>query len=543
MQSSKLPIEVCELVIDYLPMPELAPTDNPTESIGALYTCSLVCRDWVYRSQHHLFQHVALSTTRQAEAFLDVLTQSPRIAQATKYLLVWPLPPSSPLGSSCLPTHSSSPDNTLPQDPPLARIPPIPPTSVHSSTLPDPTPSDDSESDAEQTSSQPAGNIGGDTARSAPSVLSKFDIQLQSQTQNKTERKSIPPCYYDWIYKVLIRLPPLLVNLSHLEFIRLPTLHPSFIRLASAFKTTRTISLQLLSNQSFIEIVQLINLLPQLTAFRLIHCRWNQPARFCPRDRNLFEKLHVASSDVGKKDVVTWLGSLQNLSSLSVLELEAPFDSFDVVKLHHILQRCVHSLRYLHLTLDDDDPRFGEPCITPIGSLAEKFLFEEFLSLSSHSKLEHLRIMIPPSHFPHQFDAFSSCISQLISPSLVHLNIGVFKSPDLGSHMTLQSGWKNIDDALSDSKLTRLKYFLLTLQLSYEENLDRKALQDAFQTMLPKCYQRGILWVGRFRPSHGSHGECFLNVTCYLLRCGTAFHICREDEREFNLDRIEHSYS
>ena len=87
MQSSKLPIEACESVIDSLAVLAHSPSYDDydaLQSIPTLYACALVCRDWVYRSQHHLFRQVELSTTRQADAFLDIVTCRPHKAQSVE---------------------------------------------------------------------------------------------------------------------------------------------------------------------------------------------------------------------------------------------------------------------------------------------------------------------------------------------------------------------------------------------------------------------------------------------------------------------------
>lgn len=95
MQSSKFPIEVCERVIDYFPFPVCIPShydewDDISIRRETLYACSLVCRDWVHRSQHHLFRSVELCDARQADAFFDVLKHSPQRALLVQQLRIEP---------------------------------------------------------------------------------------------------------------------------------------------------------------------------------------------------------------------------------------------------------------------------------------------------------------------------------------------------------------------------------------------------------------------------------------------------------------------
>ena len=98
MQSSKLPIEVCERIIDCIPYPDYIPLswESPSfdliyESTRALRASALVCRSWVPRSQQHLFRHVQLRYTRQAHAFIEIVCQTPAMAQSVRVLSICPL--------------------------------------------------------------------------------------------------------------------------------------------------------------------------------------------------------------------------------------------------------------------------------------------------------------------------------------------------------------------------------------------------------------------------------------------------------------------
>ncbi|KAJ3481803.1 hypothetical protein NLI96_g7422 [Meripilus lineatus] len=172
----------------------------------------------------------------------------------------------------------------------------------------------------------------------------------------------------------------------------------------------------------------------------------------------------------------------------------------------------MHSLRFLNLLSSDADI-FGS------------------LSLSSHSKLEYLDIREPSFRSPNGIALFASHISQLLSPSLVYLIIGPFKTLDLESLATSQSSWKEIDDALGQPKFNRLAYFVMRLRSSYKGNTDHETLRATFQNILPQSYQRGILWVGRYIGTIGENRGG-----------GVAYHICKDDEREFSIDWLEGSY-
>ncbi|KAJ3482636.1 hypothetical protein NLI96_g6853 [Meripilus lineatus] len=400
MQSCKLPIELCESVVDCLSgsghNPTLFEYAETLESNPTLNACSLV----------------QLRTSIQAHAFLDAVRHCSHKAQLVQYLGISLVPLPSSLSSS-EPWHD----------------------------------------------------------------------------RREVKPTTIPPCYYDWIYKVLIQLPHLLVNLSTLALFELPTLHPRFIRLVSRFKTVKGLTLWALNNQSFSEINQVINHLPQLKSIYFCYSTWRQPVRFFPSHRLRLEQVACLPSKYVETDMLDWLGSLQCLSGLRYLQwIPQATDIASENKLHHLLQRCRHTLRYLDL-----QPNGAEI----FGSL----------SLFSHLELEYLTIWIPSSPFPNDISLFSSHITQILSPSLVYLNIGSFQNLNFESLATSKSHWKDIDDALNDRKFNRLAYFIMSLSSVYPRHLNHKTLRATFKTILPKSYQRGILWVAKGSYDERHRGE------------------------------------
>ncbi|KAJ3477427.1 hypothetical protein NLI96_g10467 [Meripilus lineatus] len=348
MQASKLPIEICERVIDNLALS----THNPTwddcilalDIKPTLYACLLVCRDWVHRSQYHLFRQVILCTTCHADAFLDAITHHPHGAQLVRFLSISPLPPPSPPSS---PKSDSS--SLTPSDPPehtLSVVPALPScSSAPSASQVTPSPSrspsipNDQQSNVDKTLSQ---SKSGDPTYLSTSGSSDADIPTRERTEIKVDEVPIPPCHYNWIYKVLIRLPPLLINLSVLHLHNLPALHPRFIRLVPCFKTVKTLTLQNLSSQSFSEIIQVVNRLPRLRSFRIHYSRWDLPARFFPSHRLRLEQLICilvsegsGGRDIGT-DVLDWLGSPQDLSGLQAL-LFMNLNHSDAIKIPDII--------------------------------------------------------------------------------------------------------------------------------------------------------------------------------------------------------------
>lgn len=549
MQSSKLPIEVCEHVIDHLPIDNLVlhfRIDAFRKSQQALYACMLVCRDWVPRSRHHLFRNVILCDTRQAHAFLDTLTHHLHRAKLVQSLSIWPRTPSSSrslsarhsplLGPPGSPTPSSRLFRKFSSGPPISVIPPVLSSFLRSPKLPFPVP----EGIPPQIKQELRSTLEGGSPNS--------EVPMREQPQVKAEETPTPPCYYNWIYQVLTRLPSLLVNLSNLSLCQLPTLHPRFVHLVSCFKTVKTLRLWRLSDQSFREVIQVVNGLPQLRCLHVVECRWEQPGHFFPKRRLRLAELNCVTFNGTEKDMLDWLGSLQDLSRLSALQFTIPYGS-DMAKLYHILQQCTHSLRYFYLSLvgTDDDP-YGEPCIFYISYLILTTLFVEFLSLSNHSNLEYFGLLIPSSRFLNHLGAFSSRVSQLIPSSIVYLTITFLGTLDLGSLAALPSSWGDLDNALSDPKFNQLTYFVVALDSRLHWNHDRTLLQRTFQRVLPKCYRRRILWIGLMRGNKHT-GEHFstlhANFVCLGVMWGSNSCLRRRRERvqprrgsEFFLPRI-----
>ncbi|KAJ3478844.1 hypothetical protein NLI96_g9477 [Meripilus lineatus] len=225
--------------------------------------------------------------------------------------------------------------------------------------------------------------------------------------------------------------------------------------------------------------------------------------------------------------MVDWLGSRLDLSEFSALHLTILVDS-DVVKLHHILQNRTHHLTYLYLCLMGTDDNSYES-----------------LSLLSHSRLECVELGLfweLQTGYLRHIGSISSRILQLIPPLIVYLTFTFLGNPDLESLAALESSWKIIDNALGDPKFNRLTHFVIDPKFHWSPY--RTAFQMTFRNMLPKCYQRRILWVAYVRDSE-ERGEHRSTSTAHfsLLRLrDTAVNICGGDERDISLTQIRNSY-
>ncbi|KAI0743418.1 hypothetical protein C8Q80DRAFT_1323946 [Daedaleopsis nitida] len=77
MDDSRLPIELCERVIDVAGGEPWRGTGRAID-YAALRTCALVCKAWSPRARHNLFFRVGLRTARQLKLFLDVAATGQR---------------------------------------------------------------------------------------------------------------------------------------------------------------------------------------------------------------------------------------------------------------------------------------------------------------------------------------------------------------------------------------------------------------------------------------------------------------------------------
>ncbi|KAI0712812.1 hypothetical protein C8T65DRAFT_574400 [Cerioporus squamosus] len=84
----RLPVEVCESVIDRVLHPRLFHRHAITRSRTALSQCALVCRAWRRRAQMRLFYSVEFSTTYLLYTFAELLDESPLLATYVHVVLV-----------------------------------------------------------------------------------------------------------------------------------------------------------------------------------------------------------------------------------------------------------------------------------------------------------------------------------------------------------------------------------------------------------------------------------------------------------------------
>ncbi|KAJ8473818.1 hypothetical protein ONZ51_g7635 [Trametes cubensis] len=86
MENSRLPIDICERILDHC-------TNNRLSTDGSdqvLTTCSLVCTAWRHRSCYNLYFVVRIRDQVQCRLFLDAITDHPERAAWVQYLYINP---------------------------------------------------------------------------------------------------------------------------------------------------------------------------------------------------------------------------------------------------------------------------------------------------------------------------------------------------------------------------------------------------------------------------------------------------------------------
>lgn len=84
MENSRLPIEVCERVIDECFYFDWRP-DRKT-----LRACALTCSDWLPRSRYNLYHGLYLKDSKSAGSIVDTLTGRPELAEHVRLINIWP---------------------------------------------------------------------------------------------------------------------------------------------------------------------------------------------------------------------------------------------------------------------------------------------------------------------------------------------------------------------------------------------------------------------------------------------------------------------
>ena len=88
MNASRLPLELCDLVMDFA---RCDPYHWGLVNYPTLRACALVCHAWVRRARYNLFYRVVLRTAPQLKLFLDVVEKDGHLPVMRELQLTLPL--------------------------------------------------------------------------------------------------------------------------------------------------------------------------------------------------------------------------------------------------------------------------------------------------------------------------------------------------------------------------------------------------------------------------------------------------------------------
>lgn len=300
---------------------------------------------------------------------------------------------------------------------------------------------------------------------------------------NRTSKKPD----WNWIYKAMSVLPPLLNNLSVLRLWNLPPLHPTFPIRFSRFTTIERLLIHVLDvDNSFCEIVRFVGRFPQLQHLSIQQCHWRHPKRYSARQQLVLSSLHVDQTVDRRDDMVRWLLSNRlTLASLVELTWRCPTSSPDSLQatwsLRNVLHACSSTLQRLTLDMgvwSDSDQSLGEykciysdACFSYLNDVLEMLRNLRFLYLLGHES-------------PFSSHNLATILSNVPS-SLETLRLYI----SMGWRTAAKTTWEEVDSLLSTSRFAKLRYFELD-----NEGIDLETMETSLSVYLPRSYSRGLLW-------------------------------------------------
>lgn len=253
-----LPLDIYEEIIDLVDVRPIRISHESFTSIWrkTLYSCALVCRDWLPKSRTHLFQRVSLNSDQQVDRFMTTVNTTPQLGEYVRAL----------------------------------------------------------------------------------------EISLHDDSINKVHRD----------------LPPLLPNLTHIRYSNLPVLRHTFFALASSFSTVISLKFENLEQQSFQEIVQILDQFPRLQKLEFADCVWTSPDSFHFSGQkweqypllslSSFQPWTWTSGDCRPEDTIRWLMKSQPLYTLNEYRYNSKIAPPE--NLHDLLNDHAESLKRLELHVD-----------------------------------------------------------------------------------------------------------------------------------------------------------------------------------------------
>ncbi|KAJ3479910.1 hypothetical protein NLI96_g8726 [Meripilus lineatus] len=263
-------------------------------------------------------------------------------------------------------------------------------------------------------------------------------------------------------------LPWRVPHLQRLELGYLPILHPTFIPLCSEFKAVVALSLQHLTHQTAVEIVNIINRFPQLRTLRLVDCQWSRPSQRLPIHLPFLDDLQVELPDVDcRRDCIGWFFPNDSKSGITKLQWSIYEPLGD--ELVDVLKRSP-ALRVISLTAVSPKTFCGLPC------------------LLNNVALEELEYVVCGSEIKEFINRLSQ-LHQTNPPSIKGTRIMFHDQFSSVFGDELKEDWLVVDEALKDPRLRNVNMIVF----GFLDVVDPTKAENTFRSMMPSSCRRGIL--------------------------------------------------
>lgn len=336
-----------------------------------------------------------------------------------------------------------------------------------------------------------------------PPATSTFEvIPARSQPDLSTS-----PGYYNWFHRILNTLPVLIVNVMKLQLENLPMLHPVSIALLSRFKQVQVLLFKDCSQQSFTEIIRLVNRFSHLHTLDLYQCNWRRSAHcYSGKQHNLKRLGLTMIQEANAADTLTWITSSHSTLALDGLEILSSDTTHGnmIKRLSYVLQHSRNNLQYLRLALQGSPSRksgqylrYHKPENKMV--LIQVGLFPSGIHTSfQQSSLKHIHLAISNIMIP----TLSSGLFLAFPTSIIVIQLDFWRGFEKVINQKYQDKWSSLDTFLCDPKYQRLKCFTLWTGPP-QEPFDNDSILQILCTFFPKLIETQILWWGNSRTSIG----------------------------------------
>ncbi|KAJ3474615.1 hypothetical protein NLI96_g12359 [Meripilus lineatus] len=309
----------------------------------------------------------------------------------------------------------------------------------------------------------------------------------------------------NWIYKIHQVLPPLLPNLTRLQYIRLPVVHRLFFPLSARFNHVTHLEIHLVESWSLREVTHFLSRFTRLEKIHFSWCNWDSRVSgplYCRRangrNNGMLSSLTLSlSSTHPLEGLPGWFAgsryySLNHLS-LSLDDLEAP----SRVDIDKFLVQCSGTLESVRLSICtwDKDLTTWREMVHKGWKDPREDQTQTLRSppLAGCRELRRLEVYIPSQVHTNGDRTIPRCTLEFIGALLPHLpssicsvRLGFSAEASVVFATENVRFWEVFDSTLASSRLPKLA----SVELGWS---GEKRPYD-FKQLIPKIYARNILW-------------------------------------------------